>query len=342
MAQNDNNDSKKSVTGKIDRVLFLDSKSGRSILSVIREDGKSCRVIGNINGVEKDSIIIATGAWRKDEKYGWQFIAESIEEISQLKPEEPVEDGLMHALDFSNVLNKKHKKFRNVLLECDDYDEGDEDDIEFDSESPVQSETQQEKKDDKKQEERYTEKKTVVVDGALYNKDMSKLISAPKEQPSFSIPESVTFIGNGAFSDCKTLTAITIPASVEHIGDMVFTGCENLTSIIVDTDNKHYRDLDGVLYSHDLSQLIYVPNGVTSVAISELTTSIRYGAFRGCGRLKSLCVPETIEDIKHIIELSLYYIDNQHTYNIAVILKQQNSNRFEKLSAVKRIYEKYV
>ena len=40
-----------------------------------------------------------------------------------------------------------------------------------------------------------------------------------------TIPESVTSIGDGAFSDCSSLTSITIPNSVTSIGDGTFYEC---------------------------------------------------------------------------------------------------------------------
>ena len=48
-----------------------------------------------------------------------------------------------------------------------------------------------------------------------------------------TIPDDVTSIGNGAFSDCKSLTSITIPDSVTSIGKDAFGGCESLTSITI-------------------------------------------------------------------------------------------------------------
>ena len=43
------------------------------------------------------------------------------------------------------------------------------------------------------------------------------------------IPDGVTSIGSGVFSECINLTTITIPDSVTSIGDWAFYGCENLT-----------------------------------------------------------------------------------------------------------------
>ena len=47
------------------------------------------------------------------------------------------------------------------------------------------------------------------------------------------IPNSVTKIGEDAFSDCIGLTSITIPNSVTEIGKRAFYGCSSLKSIII-------------------------------------------------------------------------------------------------------------
>ncbi|HBK03535.1 MAG TPA: cell surface protein, partial [Clostridiales bacterium] len=43
--------------------------------------------------------------------------------------------------------------------------------------------------------------------------------------------ESVTSIGNCAFSGCSSLTSVTIPESVTSIGDYAFQDCSGLTSV---------------------------------------------------------------------------------------------------------------
>ena len=123
MAQKGQQDSKKSVNGKVEKVVFYDPKTGRSIFSIEQENGRPCSVIGNVDILEEGSTITATGKWRKDEKYGWQFLAEEIQVTSQPEEDmEPIVDGLMHALDFSNVLNKRLKGFRDIVLDYK-YDE---------------------------------------------------------------------------------------------------------------------------------------------------------------------------------------------------------------------------
>ena len=47
------------------------------------------------------------------------------------------------------------------------------------------------------------------------------------------IPESVTCIGESAFSRCYDLTSITIPETVISIGESAFSGCESLSSVTI-------------------------------------------------------------------------------------------------------------
>lgn len=58
------------------------------------------------------------------------------------------------------------------------------------------------------------------VDGVLYNKDISNLITYPAAKPEtqYTIPDSVTHIEDNAFSNCSYLTDITIGSSLKNYG----------------------------------------------------------------------------------------------------------------------------
>ena len=56
------------------------------------------------------------------------------------------------------------------------------------------------------------------------------------------IPDSVTSIGEWAFSGCSGLTSIIIPDSVTSIGSSAFQGCGSLTSITLGNDVKNIGD----------------------------------------------------------------------------------------------------
>lgn len=135
------------------------------------------------------------------------------------------------------------------------------------------------------------------VDGVLYNKDKTTLIICPISKTNeYTIPKSVTSIGNYAFSGCNRLTFITIPQSVTSIGDYAFSRCDGL---------KHIRIPDSVTsigngafaYSNGL-KYIKIPKSVTSIGSYVFTGSsikmIRCEASTppSLGRLKSLMLSD--------------------------------------------------
>lgn len=100
------------------------------------------------------------------------------------------------------------------------------------------------------------------INGNLYDKEGSTLIqySVGKINTSFTIPDNVTHIGDGAFRGGENLTKITIHNNVKFIGISTFAGCYNLSEIII-------------------------PNSVTSIG---------EGAFSSCFNLTSVVIPNSI------------------------------------------------
>ena len=73
-----------------------------------------------------------------------------------------------------------------------------------------------------------------IIDGkALFNKERNRIISCMSNDSTFTIPNSVTHIGDDAFSWCKKLQQITIPNSVTNIDISAFWGCKNLQQITI-------------------------------------------------------------------------------------------------------------
>jgi hypothetical protein len=72
------------------------------------------------------------------------------------------------------------------------------------------------------------------LSGVLFNKNQTMLIQFPGGKPGpYTIPNSVTNIGEYAFAGCSSLTSVTIPNRVTRIGDGAFDGCTSLTSVTI-------------------------------------------------------------------------------------------------------------
>ena len=73
--------------------------------------------------------------------------------------------------------------------------------------------------------------------GILFDKSQSTLIKYPAGKPesNYTIPNSVTILGNGAFTNSR-LTTVTIPDNVTKIRNDVFSYCSSLTNVTIAGD----------------------------------------------------------------------------------------------------------
>lgn len=110
----------------------------------------------------------------------------------------------------------------------------------------------------------HNESKAFIYENqVLFNKDKTTLIAYRSKEKNYIIPNSVTYIGNDAFFDCKSLTSINIPNSVTNIGDRAFYNCVSLTGINIPDNviNIGY----GAFYNCESLTNINIPNSVTNI-----------------------------------------------------------------------------
>ena len=110
--------------------------------------------------------------------------------------------------------------------------------------------------------------------GVLFNKDKTTLVQCPGAFAAYTIPDSVTIIGDSAFSHCTSLTSVTIPDSVTSIGNRAFADCTSLTSVTIPNSVTIIGDS---AFSNCTS--------LTSVTIPDSVTSIGGSAFSHCDNL---------------------------------------------------------
>ncbi|WP_455523292.1 leucine-rich repeat protein [Porphyromonas endodontalis] len=99
--------------------------------------------------------------------------------------------------------------------------------------------------------------------GVKFSPDRKRLLKAHKGIILYTIPNSVTAIGDEAFSGCDSLTQITIPDSVTSIGNNAFQGCTSLTQITIPESVTSIGEL-AFAFCSSLSQ-ITIPRPVYSI-----------------------------------------------------------------------------
>ena len=146
-------------------------------------------------------------------------------------------------------------------------------------------------------------------DVCLFNKDKTAIVSRIKDCVNYIIPNSVTKIGDEAFSSCKSLQSVTIPNSVTSIGDKAFSSCISLQSVTIPNSVTKIGDeafgwcksLQSVTISNSVKSIgnktFWWCESLQSVTIPNSVTSIGDDAFISCLSLQSITIPNSVTKI---------------------------------------------
>ena len=145
-----------------------------------------------------------------------------------------------------------------------------------------------------------------------------------------NIPNTVTVLFGMSFSKCNNLREINIPESVSDIKSVPVVQCPSVEKINVSEKNNYYRSVDGVLFSKDMSLLIYYPSNKAGDSykvpdeVTEFPDNINCGVFNYNQNLKSITINASVNlftdyfvplsQFDYASKLEAIYVDSKNPY----------------------------
>ena len=98
-----------------------------------------------------------------------------------------------------------------------------------------------------------------------------------------TLPNSLTYLGDYAFSGCKDLASISIGTGITEIPYNCFSGCNALTSVDLP---EHVTSIGGGAYSYC--------NGLVSITLPSSIQAVGASAFANCSNLEEVVIPDNV------------------------------------------------
>ena len=112
------------------------------------------------------------------------------------------------------------------------------------------------------------------------------------------LPQSLISIGRSAFSGCNNLEYIYLPENVEYIGSGAFAYIDSI-NIEISKMNKYLKEIDGVIYSNNGSEISYVKDNISgTIHLSETLEKIPYRAFVNQSAITEIIIPDSVRVIE--------------------------------------------
>lgn len=174
---------------------------------------------------------------------------------------------------------------------------------------------------------------TDLEDARLYNLNGVEKVTFPSTLKKISgfygfsnireleIPEGVTSL-EFAFEGCEKLASVVLPASLREMDSASFGSCPELMSIAFRSDNPVFECVDNVIFSKDLTELLWfscgrggeyqIPMGtkklagnafgynpnLTRVTVPESVETLPESVFWGCYALQVIDIPASVSSIE--------------------------------------------
>ena len=146
--------------------------------------------------------------------------------------------------------------------------------------------------------------------GVRYSQDRKRLLKAPDDIKSYSIPYGTEVICSSAFLGCEHLENLIIPNTIETIGDLAFVRCYSLLDLKIPDSVTHIGD--EAFYDCLYLKKIELSNSIKTIGEYtfgycqdlddiRIPASVRYiaaGAFDTCG-LKNITLLNPIAKISN-------------------------------------------
>lgn len=147
----------------------------------------------------------------------------------------------------------------------------------------------------------YPKEDTLVIrpNGMIYTENAvsgGRLIKVPDYlSGTFTVPEGITEIGDGAFRGCSGITNVIFPENLTSIGDNAFEGCTNLDAVILPDSVNEIGS--GAFKDCDHLSIVIAGSGLKTVGSDP---------FDGCDIFRALLVPDNISINANVEQLRKY------------------------------------
>ena len=112
------------------------------------------------------------------------------------------------------------------------------------------------------------------IDGVLYTADGSALLRYPigTRPTEVTVKEGIIGIGNVAFTNALTLTAVNLPASLEYIGTSAFSDCNSLKELVFP---DKITEIPAYCCNNCTAlERVTLPSGLTDIGVAAFTNTV--------------------------------------------------------------------